>query len=91
MGILQEFFLKYIQIFADINLIGSTPLRLPYSFSEVKMDKITTELELDGYLYEFYETIARKSNKSVKTVLEDSLFKFAGFLSLEAIKKSRDS
>lgn len=28
MGILQEFFLKYIQIFADINLIGSTPLRL---------------------------------------------------------------
>ena len=29
MRILQEFFLKYIQIFADINLIGSIPLRLP--------------------------------------------------------------
>lgn len=52
------------------------------------MAKRTVELELDGYLYEFYERIAEKSNGSVKTVLEDSLFRFAGFLSVEALKRS---
>ncbi len=51
------------------------------------MDKRKTELELDEYLYKFYENVAQKSNKSVKEVLADSLFRFAGFISLELLKK----
>lgn len=51
------------------------------------MGKVKTEIELDEYLYKFYELIAEKSNKSVEEVFSDSLFKFAGFLSLEAMKR----
>ncbi len=51
------------------------------------MDKVKTDLELDEYLYRFYENVAQKSNKSVEEVLSDSLFRFAGFISLELLRK----
>lgn len=51
------------------------------------MEKVKTEIELDAYLYKFYENVAQKSNKNVEEVLSDSLFRFAGFVSLEVLKK----
>ena len=42
MRILQENLPKHIQIFADINLIGSSPLRLP---GDIKMQKISNAVD----------------------------------------------
>ena len=46
---------------------------------------------LDEKAAEFYARIAAAADRSVETVLSDSLFKLAGELSLEALAKRRRS
>ena len=45
-------------------------------------------LLLDSIVITFYKGIAEKAGIPLENVLEDALFKLAGELSLEALKKS---
>ncbi|MDR2931570.1 MAG: hypothetical protein LBV27_00520 [Oscillospiraceae bacterium] len=49
---------------------------------------IDVSLQLDAYLYEFYEKIAENVGLPVETVLRDALFKLAGDLAQGAINES---
>ena len=53
---------------------------------EVPMTEIT--LHLDPAVLVFYSRIARAVGKSLEQVLADALFKLAGELSLESLKRA---
>ena len=48
---------------------------------------IATTLYLDPITLRFYQRVALASGKTLEQVLSDALFKLAGELSLEALKK----
>lgn len=48
-----------------------------------------TELQLEDYLYAFYQKIGQQVGKSPEQVMTDALFRFAGEASLHAIGKKK--
>lgn len=44
-------------------------------------------IQISDYLYEFYRKISQQANVSTEQVVSDTLFKLAGELSLNAIRK----
>ena len=50
---------------------------------------VTLTLELDPSAAAFYEQVAKQVRLPLEQVLSDALFKLAGELSLEALKKQK--
>ena len=49
---------------------------------------VTLTIQLDPLVAGFYERVAAASQLPLEAVLEDALFKLAGELSLEALRRS---
>lgn len=49
----------------------------------------TAELQIDDYLYKFYQKIGEGAGRTAEQAMEDVLFKWAGEISLEVQAKKR--
>lgn len=56
----------------------------------MKKKTVSVELEIDDYVYEFYEKLAKKCHIEPCEALNDALFKFAGLLSVQVLKNKND-
>lgn len=50
---------------------------------------ILVTLSLDPAVYAFYAALGQKAERTVEQVLSDALFKLAGELSIQALKKKQ--
>lgn len=49
----------------------------------------TAELQIEDYLYKFYQMIGESAGRTAEQVMEDALLKWAGEISLEVQAKKR--